>query len=57
MRVRVVYCYRGWPVEVEVSGEHLQPEGVPDILGTILSRLNEWIESLQEEKIENEGLS
>ena len=46
MRVKVTYRYMGIPVEVEISSERLQPEGIPAVLGTILSRLNKWIEEI-----------
>jgi len=47
--------YRGLPIEIEVSGE-IRPEGLPAILECLLNRLNRWVENLQEEKRENEGL-
>ena len=55
MRVRIAYRYHGLPIEVEVEGE-IRPEGLPAILGSVLNHLNRWVENLQEEKRENEGL-
>ena len=45
MRVRIAYRYHGLPIEVEVEGE-IRPEGLPAILGCLLSRLNRWIEEV-----------
>ena len=49
MRVKVTYRYMGIPVEVEISSKRLQPEGISTILGTILSRLNRWVEEIRNE--------
>ena len=43
MRVKVAYRYHGLPIEVEVEGE-IKPEGLPKILGSVLNRLNKWVE-------------
>jgi len=54
VRIRVAYTSHNLPVEIEIEGEALTPNSIPNILGGILKHLESWI-NMQTPKTHGEG--
>lgn len=43
MKLTLRYCHGSIPISIEVEGEALTPESIPNILGSILEPLEFWL--------------
>lgn len=45
LRVALRYCHGSIPINIEVEGEALTPDSIPNILCAILEPLESWLET------------
>ena len=50
MKLALRYCHGSIPISIEVEGEALTPESIPNILGSILEPLEYWLKTLMEKR-------
>jgi len=50
LKLALRYCHERIPISIEVEGEALTPENIPNILGCVLEPLEFWLKAVTRKK-------